>query len=147
MATNVVQTTGTVKFGISSANVDVSADVYSAIFTRTSNMVTKPATWGSMRETQVPGSYSEEIAVEYASTSVGASAGGPLDALIAEAVFNQGGVLYFEYMPNPGAVGQTNPKFTGTCSVPSAEFGGGTGDLRRKSIVFSVLTSTGPTVA
>ena len=136
------QLTGTVKFGVSSADVDVSSDVYSCNFKRTYNGVEKPATFGSLRATTVAGSFSEELVVEYVSQGMGASAG-TLDGLVNHVIFNTGtNTLYYEFTADGGSPSSSNPKITGTVSVLEWEHGGTAGELRNISQTFPVLTSS-----
>lgn len=137
----IYQQTGTVKFGVSSANVDVSNDIFSCSYKRTVDGIEKAATFGSLRKTTVAGAFSDELVVEYESQGYGASAG-YLDALINHVMFTTGtSVLYFEFTPDGGTASVSNPKISGTVSVLEWEAGGTAGSLRTRSQTFPVLTS------
>lgn len=136
------QLQGTVKFGSVSADTDVSADVFACTFRKTYDEIERPGTFASGRKTKVAGNFSEELVVSFANSGTHA-ASGALDALIQNAVWaaTPSTTLYFEFRQFPEAVGATNPKITGTCSVLEAVKGGEVGSLRQTDITLPVLTS------
>lgn len=143
MANAPFQLQGTVKFGTSSADTDVSNDVYSCTFTKTYDGIERKASFATGRKTTVAGSWSEKLNISFYNSGTNATSG-TLDALIANAVWaaTPTTTLYFEFRAYPGAAGTDNPKITGTVSILEAMKGGEVGTERTADLEMPVLTST-----
>ena len=136
-----IQLTGQVKFGTTSSTVHCS-DVTSAIFKRTYNQVTMPATFSNLNEYMVPGTFTNELTITYTDDD-SFTATDTLAGLVSAAMLNAtpSTTLYFDFLPE-GSASAAHKRISGVCNVFDVEKGGKPGELRERTVTVSCYNVT-----
>jgi len=135
-----VQTTGQVKIGASSANVDVSTHIFEGTWQREYTAVARGGSFADGREYDEAGNYRDTLTITYDATGGGASAGGYVDEILFHCLLNNSNLVYFSFMANGTVASQSNPAVVGTATVLSHTLGGKRGDRRERTLVLSCKT-------
>jgi hypothetical protein len=119
------------------ATVDVSAYVSSAVISRTRQSITRPATFGNIRQTQAAGALVETLTLNFFSSTAAAS----MWADLYDAIDTDTAELAFECTLNEGAAGPDNPEFSGTIVVLGVDTGAAVGTLREQSQTYPITAA------
>lgn len=136
------QLSGTIKIGpVGGSLVDVSDDVSSLIISRKRESIPKPATYGNPKKEARAGAIEDQITLVYSFSEVPSTG---LWAVMWDALTNDNGELEFEAIYQDGAIGATNPGFTGIFTVVDMDAGSAVNTWKQQSKTYPARSITGP---
>jgi hypothetical protein len=138
MSVPFIQLEGTIKIGPTGSLVDYSAAITSLTITKTRQLVTRPATFADARETQHAGPESDTITINFLNDE--AASGFWVE--LWDAINTDSAELDFDALYKPGAVGASNPRYTGRFVVAQLDQGGDVGALAQQRQTYPVLSLT-----
>jgi hypothetical protein len=133
-----LQLRGNLMMGVAAADTDISEWVTKLVITRTRENIAVPATLATGVASVAAGAESDTLNIDFFSDL---SADAPFD-LFEQALLTPTSELMFEGTLDPGAVGPTNPKYSGTAIILGLDIGGTVGQLRTQTQGYPVKAGT-----
>lgn len=128
---------GTHKVGLTTANLDVSSEIYQARINVVRSAVTVPET-GSQDSYDIGGSLKKELVISYMTTSNTGASASVCSQIFFDAVVGND-TVEFSTTAHPGAVSPSNPRYVMTLAPMEASRGGTQGDIGRTDVTYSII--------